>query len=107
MSIKARASAAMCSSAATTAATSSPTKRSVVSKSFERPAYQGMSGAFLWVSTSLTPGSASALRSEEHTSELQSQFHLVCRLLLVKLKFEKGCGVDKKDEGIIPHYFCR
>src|SRR5689334_24698592 len=23
-----------------------------------------------------------ALRSEEHTSELQSQFHLVCRLLL-------------------------
>src|SRR5438309_2896211 len=23
-------------------------------------------------------------RSEEHTSELQSQFHLVCRLLLVK-----------------------
>src|SRR5438309_836832 len=25
-----------------------------------------------------------ALRSEEHTSELQSQFHLVCRLLLEK-----------------------
>src|SRR5689334_23459569 len=25
-------------------------------------------------------------RSEEHTSELQSQFHIVCRLLLVKLK---------------------
>src|SRR3989338_7757807 len=25
-----------------------------------------------------------AARSEEHTSELQSQFHLVCRLLLVK-----------------------
>src|SRR3989338_10691780 len=24
-------------------------------------------------------------RSEEHTSELQSQFHLVCRLLLVKI----------------------
>src|SRR3989338_3965886 len=24
------------------------------------------------------------LRSEEHTSELQSQFHLVCRLLLYK-----------------------
>src|SRR5689334_23811682 len=29
----------------------------------------------------LTPG-----RSEEHTSELQSQFHLVCRLLLEKKK---------------------
>ena len=25
-------------------------------------------------------------RSEEHTSELQSQFHLVCRLLLEKKK---------------------
>src|SRR6516164_8398586 len=25
-----------------------------------------------------------SLRSEEHTSELQSQFHLVCRLLLEK-----------------------
>src|SRR5438309_6205617 len=30
----------------------------------------------------LTDGS----RSEEHTSELQSQFHLVCRLLLEKKK---------------------
>src|SRR5689334_23424701 len=28
------------------------------------------------------------LRSEEHTSELQSQFHLVCRLLLEKKKNE-------------------
>src|SRR5689334_24643049 len=27
---------------------------------------------------------AAAPRSEEHTSELQSQFHLVCRLLLEK-----------------------
>src|SRR5438309_4315403 len=29
---------------------------------------------------------ASPSRSEEHTSELQSQFHLVCRLLLEKKK---------------------
>src|SRR5689334_25410454 len=29
------------------------------------------------------------LRSEEHTSELQSQFHLVCRLLLEKKKKTK------------------
>src|SRR5689334_24695940 len=29
---------------------------------------------------------ASSPRSEEHTSELQSQFHLVCRLLLEKKK---------------------
>src|SRR5689334_23626535 len=31
----------------------------------------------------------SAERSEEHTSELQSQFHLVCRLLLEKKKKKK------------------
>src|SRR5438309_7223349 len=30
----------------------------------------------------------SRARSEEHTSELQSQFHLVCRLLLEKKKTE-------------------
>src|SRR5689334_24345787 len=37
-----------------------------------------------------------AERSEEHTSELQSQFHLVCRLLLEKKKtfaiFRKAVG---------------
>src|SRR5438309_8488313 len=32
------------------------------------------------------PGPPDADRSEEHTSELQSQFHLVCRLLLEKKK---------------------
>src|SRR5689334_24610976 len=31
-----------------------------------------------------------AIRSEEHTSELQSQFHLVCRLLLEKKKKKKN-----------------
>src|SRR5689334_24848766 len=31
-------------------------------------------------------GWAGCSRSEEHTSELQSQFHLVCRLLLEKKK---------------------
>src|SRR5205809_731592 len=31
-------------------------------------------------------GTREALRSEEHTSELQSRLHLVCRLLLVKKK---------------------
>src|SRR5256884_3490736 len=38
----------------------------------------------------LTPGSGARqntlLRSEEHTSELQSRLHLVCRLLLEKKK---------------------
>src|SRR5689334_24483996 len=32
------------------------------------------------------------LRSEEHTSELQSQFHLVCRLLLEKKKKEPAAA---------------
>src|SRR5438309_9312133 len=32
---------------------------------------------------------SSAPRSEEHTSELQSQFHLVCRLLLEKKNWNK------------------
>src|SRR2546427_4883820 len=31
-----------------------------------------------------------ALRSEEHTSELQSQSNLVCRLLLEKKKLQNG-----------------
>src|SRR6266481_9431523 len=32
------------------------------------------------------PSEFACRRSEEHTSELQSQFHLVCRLLLEKKK---------------------
>src|SRR3989449_6454213 len=32
------------------------------------------------------PSAAEAQRSEEHTSELQSRLHLVCRLLLEKKK---------------------
>src|SRR5689334_23828074 len=37
--------------------------------------------------TTTTPDTSQ--RSEEHTSELQSQFHLVCRLLLEKKKKKK------------------
>src|SRR2546422_11703863 len=44
-------------------------------------------------STACTTGasraSATGARSEEHTSELQSRLHLVCRLLLEKKKKEK------------------
>src|SRR5579862_3454549 len=39
-----------------------------------------------WGWTSRPPCSTRRERSEEHTSELQSQFHLVCRLLLEKKK---------------------
>src|SRR5689334_23859075 len=45
-----------------------------------------------------TPGSRAAGRgrSEEHTSELQSQFHLVCRLLLEKKKKTKIQRIRQK-----------
>src|SRR3989338_10458823 len=48
------------------------------------------------------PGADDILRSEEHTSELQSQFHLVCRLLLEKKKnhFPHPAGPDRR------HSFC-
>src|SRR5689334_24663006 len=40
------------------------------------------------------------VRSEEHTSELQSQFHLVCRLLLEKKKKKPiSMLVIKKTQG--------
>src|SRR2546422_7002317 len=35
-------------------------------------------------------------RSEEHTSELQSRLHLVCRLLLEKKKKKKATTIDTK-----------
>src|SRR5438067_7104638 len=39
-------------------------------------------------------------RSEEHTSELQSRFDLVCRLLLEKKKKKKKTKDNKKYENI-------
>src|SRR2546422_4206223 len=39
---------------------------------------------------------AGLLRSEEHTSELQSRLHLVCRLLLEKKKQKLNCHVRNK-----------
>src|SRR5687768_18173719 len=35
------------------------------------------------------PSDVPMFRSEEHTSELQSRLHLVCRLLLEKKKYKK------------------
>src|SRR5438309_4484045 len=37
-----------------------------------------------WITSADTATATFSGRSEEHTSELQSQFHLVCRLLLEK-----------------------
>src|SRR5258708_29761553 len=46
------------------------------------------------------------LRSEEHTSELQSPDHLVCRLLLEKKKHgEAGAGGKREAVGLFRHYF--
>src|SRR2546427_1751460 len=46
---------------------------------------------FPWVRSAraTAPAGGSASRSEEHTSELQSQSNLVCRLLLEKKKKKK------------------
>src|SRR5437867_5859692 len=40
------------------------------------------------------PGGEAAPRSEEHTSELQSPYDLVCRLLLEKKKNKIACDED-------------
>src|SRR5256884_1292053 len=51
------------------------------------------------------------LRSEEHTSELQSRLHLVCRLLLEKKKKHKHllttidhCHTDQNQVGVQQSY---
>src|SRR5689334_24836102 len=63
-------------------------------RSRHRPV-RGHGGTIGDVSSILQPGTGAPAfaqrlrrreRSEEHTSELQSQFHLVCRLLLEKKK---------------------
>src|SRR5262245_62435847 len=47
----------------------------------------------MWTSTG-RPSAAPSRRSEEHTSELQSLRHLVCRLLLEKKKTRERAGAD-------------
>src|SRR5438309_4684209 len=50
------------------------------------------------------------MRSEEHTSELQSQFHLVCRLLLEKKKNRKKNTIPRPDTMrpyYIPHTYAQ
>src|SRR2546422_3970748 len=56
------------------------------------------------------PGSAGAaaaaagLRSEEHTSELQSRLHLVCRLLLEKKKKTRQSTSPKSTNSLARSY---
>src|SRR5687768_17926115 len=42
-------------------------------------------------------------RSEEHTSELQSRLHLVCRLLLEKKKKKNNTSTQYILEDFVPH----
>src|SRR2546422_8275200 len=42
------------------------------------------------------PAGLAEERSEEHTSELQSRLHLVCRLLLVKKKYDHSLGLNHR-----------
>src|SRR5690554_2927527 len=48
-------------------------------------------------------GSSISVRSEEHTSELQSRPHLVCRLLLEKKKKFSRNLLDQYEEPLGPH----
>src|SRR2546430_3361579 len=65
-----------------------------------------------WAARRSALTSSSRLRSEEHTSELQSQSNLVCRLLLEKKKHDNGSDslywisliLDlARNEGFLPH----
>src|SRR5688572_32231473 len=46
------------------------------------------------------PGAPGGVRSEEHTSELQSQSNLVCRLLLEKKNKQLSCTTKSKSIAI-------
>src|SRR2546430_2573001 len=48
----------------------------------------------MFLVSSNTAGSSSTTRSEEHTSELQSQSNLVCRLLLEKKKHTHHININ-------------
>src|SRR2546429_7027792 len=50
------------------------------------PSARSHSSSCPWRPGRLAPSSVPRERSEEHTSELQSRLHLVCRLLLEKKK---------------------
>src|SRR5438552_5097143 len=76
-----------------------PQARSAVSRASQRPPTSTATNSPTPTSSArrrttgfTRPGSAR--RSEEHTSELQSPDHLVCRLLLEKKKKEKIMGVN-------------
>src|SRR2546427_6533767 len=64
-------------------------KRAAVSGAFSCPTLHGSAEAYL------------TARSEEHTSELQSQSNLVCRLLLEKKKKEGQDQTDTEEARVV------
>src|SRR2546429_4369955 len=60
----------------------------VVACASAMPTSKKRSGHFFWKMPVPVPD---GMRSEEHTSELQSRLHLVCRLLLEKKKTTFDC----------------
>src|SRR5437868_11391302 len=76
-----------------------PTRRSSDLRDLNFLFDSGTAESVLHISTSLESSenkcSKGKIRSEEHTSELQSRFDLVCRLLLEKKKKKK---INKKLE---------
>src|SRR3989442_5297897 len=54
-----------------------------------KPTVDWRPNRYVWLGTT-RPFPAFTFRSEEHTSELQSRPHLVCRLLLEKKKNQSG-----------------
>src|SRR5205085_5838977 len=67
---------------------SATTSNRPISKRGGRPPISMPSSASAW--RSARPNVSPSVRSEEHTSELQSQSNLVCRLLLEKKNKQKG-----------------
>src|SRR2546429_7386659 len=69
------------------------------SRLFSTPAFRFQTGVEKSLDAARTSAYATSLmacssnRSEEHTSELQSRLHLVCRLLLEKKKKTHSSGV--------------
>src|SRR2546429_3552058 len=60
----------------------------------------GLLAPFLGSGGAVAVSVASRVRSEEHTSELQSRLHLVCRLLLEKKNMRKDCRALLRHGGV-------
>src|SRR5438105_12153001 len=83
-------SSALLAASASRAAVSRLMARNTKNATNCRARYGGTSSrALCGLKVIASPAASSALRSEEHTSELQSRVDLVCRLLLEKKKKDK------------------